>query len=109
MSMHEMTDSDRPIKDARFGPHRLRADSLAPRHARAFVAEHRPRAPGDLIDTSELLVSEVVTNVVRHTSCPTLELTVHLLSGRVRVEVTDCDGSHLPQLAPVRPMEPGGV
>jgi len=109
MSMHEMTDSDRPMKDSRFGPHRLPTDSLAPRHARAFVAEHRPRVPGDLIDTSELLVSEVVTNVVLHTSCPTVELTVQLLPGGVRVEVADCDGRHLPELAPVRPMEPGGV
>jgi anti-sigma regulatory factor (Ser/Thr protein kinase) len=109
MSTEEMTESDRPPAAPRDGPHRLAADPAAPRRARAIVAARHSAAADELIDTAELLVSEVVTNVVRHTDCTSLELTVELLGDGVRVEVRDCDGSRFPEIAPLRPTEPGGV
>jgi anti-sigma regulatory factor (Ser/Thr protein kinase) len=58
--------------------------------ARAFIAE---RVPDDLVETAELVVSELCTNAVEHTASGDtgghfiLELEIH--TGRVRVSVVD--------------------
>ncbi|MFJ4619950.1 ATP-binding protein [Streptomyces sp. NPDC088812] len=76
---------------------------LSPRICRDTVAillttsGHAPH----LADTARTLVSEVVTNAVRHTSTPTIHLTTSVTGDGVRVAVYD-DGP-LPDLAPPTP------
>ncbi|HEU5334299.1 MAG TPA: PAS domain S-box protein [Actinocrinis sp.] len=50
---------------------------------------------GELIDTACLLVSEILTNAVRH-SCAPIGLRLHQTEREVTVEITD-DNTHLPQ------------
>ena len=57
--------------------------------ARRFVDETLGRwACGDLLDTVSLLVSELVTNAVLHARSE-IEVGVHLLADRLRIEVGD--------------------
>jgi PAS domain-containing protein/anti-sigma regulatory factor (Ser/Thr protein kinase) len=66
-----------------------RADPRAARHAREFIGGVLTEWDLDrLQDTTVLLVSEVVTNALRHTD-GNIELTMTRLSGRLRVEVAD--------------------
>lgn len=59
------------------------------RHARRFVDETLRRWDcGDLLETVELLVSELVTNAVIHARSD-VEVSVQLLADRVRIEVAD--------------------
>jgi anti-sigma regulatory factor (Ser/Thr protein kinase) len=69
-----------------------RADLLAPRHARAFVAT-AVKASGldDLVERAELLTSEVVTNAMVHAQSP-VHLVVEAQSSSVVVEVQDATG-----------------
>ena len=66
-----------------------RNDPRAARAARDFIAAHVPE-PGftDLRETAVLLVSEVVTNALRHTG-GRVELELWRFVDRVRVEVSD--------------------
>ncbi|MFD7134045.1 ATP-binding protein [Streptomyces sp. NPDC059894] len=76
---------------------------LSPRICRDTVAillttsGHAPH----LADTARTLVSEIVTNAVRHTSTPAIHLTTAVTGDGVRVAVYD-DGP-LPNLAPSTP------
>ena len=66
-----------------------RLDPRAARRARDFIAAHVAEPGlGELRDTAVLLVSEVVTNALRHTD-GRVELVVRRLPGRLRVEVAD--------------------
>lgn len=87
----------------------LVADSIAAARGRAFVGEHLTSGVDEFAHSVELLVSELVTNVVRHTQCDSLTLVILVGVDLVRVEVHDCDGVRFPHLAPLRPSEPGGV
>lgn len=91
------------------GPTQLHADATAPGHARAILAGLGAEVAPDAIEVAQLLLSEVATNVVRHTGCPSMEITVRVDDERLRVEVADCDGTHLPQVAQVDPLVPGGA
>lgn len=68
--------------------------------ARRFVERtlHGWRCP-DAVDDTRLLVSELVSNAVRHAGTP-VRLTLRLDDGRVRVEVSDgAAGTPRPRLA----------
>lgn len=77
-------------------------DPSAPAVARSFVRDRLDRwGVAGATATAELLVSELVTNVVRHARS-TSTLTLTLAPGRLRVAVTDAS----PQPAVVRPPIP---
>jgi anti-sigma regulatory factor (Ser/Thr protein kinase) len=79
----------------------------APRHVRNFVASTmRSWGYDDLCDTTELLVSEIVTNVVVHARTPGRVTVAERPSG-VRVSVTDT-GRDLPDPRDPSPAEPDG-
>jgi serine phosphatase RsbU (regulator of sigma subunit) len=66
-----------------------RTDPRAARHAREFIAGALAGwGLGHLQDTTVLLVSEVVTNALRHTD-GSIEMTMLRLPGRLRFEVVD--------------------
>lgn len=66
----------------------------APAHARAWVAGQLPDLPDAVFEDTMLLVSELVTNAVRH-GMPAIEIGLVLAADRVRVEVRD-GGEALP-------------
>jgi len=71
------------------------ADGLqAPAHARAWTAAQLPPLPSHIVEDALLLVSELVTNAVRH-GRPAIEITLGITPQRVRVEVRD-GGDALP-------------
>lgn len=86
----------------------LPADLDAPRLARRFVAEHSDSLPADLVADAELLVSELVTNAVRH-GRPAITLRVALRPLRIGVAVDD-EGVEQPEFAQLAPppSQPGG-
>ena len=68
---------------------RLPPDAPSARQARRFVDETLRRWEcDDLLDTVELLVSELVTNAVIHARSE-VDVSVQLLPDRVRIEVAD--------------------
>lgn len=91
------------------GPVELVADHDAPARARRLLAELDVSWSVDSREVAQVLISEAVTNVVRHTACPVLHVLVGTRSGHLRIEVEDCDSEHYPFIAPLRPSEPGGV
>jgi anti-sigma regulatory factor (Ser/Thr protein kinase) len=68
-------------------------------HARRYVSESLERVPLQLCQTAALLVSELATNVVRHTGAGefVIELEHYPAEGRIWVGVTD-SGTGLPIL-----------
>ena len=71
---------------------RLRADRTAPRRARRALDELRGLVPPSAFTDLRLLVTEVVTNSVRHAGLDdddTIEMTVRLTDGRVMVTCHD--------------------
>jgi two-component sensor histidine kinase len=78
------------------------------RAARRLVADVLAEAdyPGDT-DTVLLLVSEVVTNAVRH-AATSFELTIQVAGPEVTVAVTDHDQVHRPQVRNPRPQDTSG-
>jgi serine phosphatase RsbU (regulator of sigma subunit)/PAS domain-containing protein/anti-sigma regulatory factor (Ser/Thr protein kinase) len=84
-----------------------RADPRAARNAREFIATALHGWDlDDLRETTVLLVSEVVTNALRHTA-GRVELTMSRLPGRLRVEVAD-DMSVAPQRRGGEPLDEAG-
>jgi anti-sigma regulatory factor (Ser/Thr protein kinase) len=77
----------------------LDAGDYSPAAARHTLRELRPQLGEEVFRLCELLASELVTNVVRHTSAATglarADMRVRLYSDRVRVEVRD-DGPGFP-------------
>ena len=68
---------------------RVGGDELAPRQARRQVASLESELERPLLDTTQLLVTEVVTNAVRHAGANAVELAVSVDPERVRVEVSN--------------------
>jgi anti-sigma regulatory factor (Ser/Thr protein kinase) len=91
--------------------HTFRADAAAPGAARAALAEslvHQVALP--VLRTAELLVSELVSNSVRHARMPvgaSLEVRTEVADDVLRVEVFDPGSGR--QVAPRKPdVEHGG-
>jgi two-component sensor histidine kinase len=78
------------------------------RAARRLVADVLVQSAyaGDA-DTVLLLVSEVVTNAVRHAATP-FELTISVSGDEVTVAVTDHDGRHRPKVRNPSPQDTSG-
>lgn len=68
---------------------RIGGDELAPRQARSQLARLDGALDRSLLDTTQLLVTELVTNAVRHAGADAVELAVAAQSDRVRVEVAN--------------------
>jgi len=73
----------------------------APARARAWLSERARNFPDGLVQDALLVVSELVTNAVRH-GRPTVVLHVEEGADCLVVEVTD-GGDTLPQLPRIRP------
>lgn len=69
--------------------------------ARRFVRAHSDSLPAAMLDDAQLLVSELVTNAVRH-GRPAISLVVSLHPPLIGVAVHD-EGDSLPPVAPVPP------
>ena len=70
----------------------LPLDTRAPGAARSVVAGLRGRVPASVLDTAQLLVSELVANSVRHSGASAgarVEVRVRLTDSMVRLEVSD--------------------
>ena len=87
----------------------MASDATAAGQARALLASVGSPYIESVLDTAQLLLSELVTNVVRHTPCSSMTLSLHLSPGSIRAEVNDCDATRFPAMAPLRPSEPGGI
>jgi anti-sigma regulatory factor (Ser/Thr protein kinase) len=70
---------------------------LAPAHARAWVAEHATGLPAHVVQDALLVVSELVTNAVRH-GRPDIVVSMRPTADGVRVAVQDA-GPELPAAA----------
>ena len=77
----------------------LPATPIAARRAREIVAERCATFDSDVIETAQLLTSELVTNAVIHGRSD-VSLQVSVDSGLVRVDVAD-DNSRHPQRQPL--------
>jgi len=76
---------------------RFEQDTQTPRAARRFVAQALSDwddGEGDLTDTVNLLVSELVTNAVLHAGSD-VEVMVRLTATAARIEVTDASGDSI--------------
>jgi len=101
--------TDRPIElDLQ-----LHAGATAPSYARALVAGLREQVPDDVLDDVILLVSEVVTNCVRHAglgSGEAIRLRVKATGSSIRLDVMDRGrGFDIPpEVSAHDPRDPGG-
>ncbi len=78
---------------------RLPADVTSAGLARRLVHERLTTwGMEDLSDVTQLLVTELVTNVVCHTCCGDLVVRLSAVEGLLRCEVEDTDGT-MPQMA----------
>jgi anti-sigma regulatory factor (Ser/Thr protein kinase) len=68
---------------------RLAGDADAPAAARDVVWRLRGELDRGLVETMRLLVTELVTNSVRHARAPAVDLEVRVTAPVVRVEVHD--------------------
>ncbi len=86
----------------------LSFDQNAPYVARRFVADHSDSLPAELVDDAALLVSELVTNAVRHGG-PEVTVRVRLEPTAFGVAVQD-DGAAVPptRAVPPDPTSPTG-
>lgn len=66
----------------------LKPDSHAPSVARQYVEDHSDHLPAELIADAQLLVSEIVTNALRH-GRGAITLRVRLDEPRLGIAVTD--------------------
>ena len=82
-------------------------DVLSVRRARSFVAEClRDRVAGDLLESIQLVLSELTTNSVRHARSG-FDVAVYADKRKVRVEVAD-RGAGLPTPRHARPADATG-
>lgn len=89
-------------------PHRIEPAPRAASLARRFVRQTLTKAklPSEVIDTVELLTSELVTNIILHAGVPG-ELTVRVLPSAVRVQVRDREAA-LPRLQMTKELSESG-
>ena len=89
---------------------RLPRDAQAPARARAAIAEWLDGVERGVREDVKLLVSELVTNAVRHPRRDGhIELSLRHARGRVHVEVTDPgEGFSKPRVGPPAPDALGG-
>ena len=86
---------------------RLGSGPDAAAEARRAIAELRADLDPPLMETLRLLVTELVTNSVRHTECDSLTLRVAIGKAAVLTEVAD-DGPNFDAEAAVEAEQPGG-
>ncbi|HEX6654187.1 MAG TPA: ATP-binding protein [Thermoleophilaceae bacterium] len=86
---------------------RLGSGPDAAAEARRAIAELRADLDPPLMETLRLLVTELVTNSVRHTECDSLTLRVAIGKAAVLTEVAD-DGPNFDADAAVEAEQPGG-
>ena len=89
--LHALSHTTQPADSApergfRIG---IGGDELAPRQARRQVAALGSELDRSLLETTQLRVTEVVTNSVRHAGADAVELAVSVDPKRVRVEVSN--------------------
>jgi anti-sigma regulatory factor (Ser/Thr protein kinase) len=91
---------------------RLPTGATAPSSARALVGGLRERLADDVLDDLVLVVSEVVTNCVRHAGLgpgDDISVRVRATSSGVRLEVADFgQGFEPPAISGHDPAQPGG-
>jgi anti-sigma regulatory factor (Ser/Thr protein kinase) len=83
----------------------------APRHARSLMSAHLRHIDRDIASDAELIISELVTNSVRHAGVGSDQLVtidLILLSERLRITVTDPGCGVEPRLIPKTPEGLGG-
>ena len=103
-----------PPCEARFGPRieiELEIGPSAAAEARAAAAALEGEASADVIDDIRLLLSEVVTNAVRHSEAPNgshIGLCLRVVHDVVRVEVMDQGGGFDPTPRTLPHLEAGG-
>ena len=78
-----------PSPPARGFQIRIGGGELAPRQARRHVEALRPDLRPSVVETTQLLVTELVTNSVRHAGADAVDLAVSVDPARVRVDVTN--------------------
>jgi Histidine kinase-like ATPase domain len=81
-----------------------RPDSVP--QARKFVDQVLRDAPDDVRDAVILMVSELASNCIRHTSSD-FELTISQTGGEIRVEASDLEGDE-PRMRTPAPSDPSG-
>lgn len=84
----------------RAGPIELATTPRAPASARRFIRSALAGIEADRCSDAELVVSELVTNVVVHTTCSHLLVTLTLWDTSLRIAVADCDTSPVLRRAP---------
>ncbi|MBQ0850282.1 SpoIIE family protein phosphatase [Streptomyces sp. BH-SS-21] len=79
------------LPEARTTSLRLAPEPRSAPHARRFTTRtlHDWQLPPHLTDTAELVVTELVTNAIRHSDGAALFLTLHLTSTSLTVELAD--------------------
>ena len=90
---------------------RLSPGPRAPAEARRSLGASLGRVDPDLLGKLRLLVSELVSNSVRHAGLKEddlIRISVWESAGRVRVEVTDLGGGFRPRLPDPDPLNPTG-
>jgi anti-sigma regulatory factor (Ser/Thr protein kinase) len=90
---------------------RLSPGPRAPAEARRSLGASLGRVDQDLLGKLRLLVSELVSNSVRHAGLQEddlIRLSVWESAGRVRVEVTDPGGGFRPRVPDPDPFNPTG-
>lgn len=80
---------------------RFSCDPFAPMLARTALTATAVGIPPSAMDDAVLLVSELVTNSVRHSGCASVDVAISLSVDAVRIEVSDADPT------PIRPQTPG--
>lgn len=97
-----------------YGPRievQLDVGPTAAAEARAAVGALDGRANAESLDDVRLLLSEIVTNAVRHSGAPpgaTIGIAVSVTHGRVRAEVTDPGRGFEPRPRELPQLEAGG-
>ncbi len=82
-------------------------DASAPALARQFIDEHRDHLDPSLIEDAQLLVTEIVTNAVRH-GRPQIVVELRLEPPALGIAVADA-GAHMPDRPAVMPVDPAAT
>jgi anti-sigma regulatory factor (Ser/Thr protein kinase) len=72
----------------------------APGAARRSLLQLRPRVSKPVLEDLRLIVSELVTNSLKHSSQDVVTIAVQVSADRVRLEVSDLGGGFTPHIGP---------